>query len=191
MMVCGTLCYVSFLFRRWLSAPACLCVFAALLMLVAQYTPLLTATNAACYFLGFALHTGDLRFERLFRPTLLALVPFALIFCYPDWRSWGFLAIVSLSVCFFCFVPAVFRFVHGKPLRVAGFIGRNTFPVYIFHPIFTMAAKFLLPFFVFEPTGLLHALFTIVMCLAGTLVLAALLDKTHLSWFFGRRRLLR
>lgn len=109
----------------------------------------------------------------------------------PDWRDWGFLAIVSLSACFFCFVPAMFRFVHGKPLQVAGFIGRNTFPVYIFHPIFTMAAKFLLPLFAFDPTGLLHTIFTIAMCLVGTLALAVLLDKTHLSWCFGRSTLLR
>lgn len=74
---------------------------------------------------------------------------------------------------------------------MAGFIGRNTFPVYIFHPIFTMAAKFLLPLFAFDPTGLLHTIFTIAMCLVGTLALAVLLDKTHLSWCFGRSTLLR
>lgn len=190
MMVCGTLCYASFCLRQWLSPTACLCVFASLLIITVQSTTFLTATNAAFYFMGFAMRLGEMKFDQVFHPTLFALMPFALLMM-TDYRGWGFLAILALACSFFCFVSALFSHCHGRVLWVSGYVGRNTFPVYIFHPIFTMAAKFLLPLFSFDASGLLHTAFTIALSVVGTLGLAYVLDKSHLSWCFGRFKLLR
>ncbi|MDY4704982.1 MAG: acyltransferase, partial [Prevotella sp.] len=71
------------------------------------------------------------------------------------------------------------------------YIGRNTLPVYMFHPIFTMAGKYLLPIFQFDASGVLHAVAVIVMGIVGSLLIAKSLDRLHLSWIFGRAQLLR
>ena len=65
---------------------------------------------------------------------------------------------------------------------VAHYVGRNTFPIYIFHPIFTMLAKFTLPAFAFEPTGLLHAAVSVAMGVIGSIYLARALDYTRTSY---------
>lgn len=54
-----------------------------------------------------------------------------------------------------------------------------------------MLAKYYLPAFSFEPAGLLHAFFTVALAMAGSLGIARLLDRWHLSCLLGRKRLLR
>ena len=72
-----------------------------------------------------------------------------------------------------------------------GYLGRNTLPIYIFHPIFTMMSKYMLPLFSFDHTGLLHTLTTIVMCVAGSLAVAYAMDRTRLSYVFAKKQILR
>lgn len=61
----------------------------------------------------------------------------------------------------------------------------------MFHPIFTMTGKFLVPAFGFDTTGVLHAIVVVVIGLAGSIMLAKVLDMTRLSWVFGKAQLLR
>ena len=47
-------------------------------------------------------------------------------------------------------------FWNGETFRFAdyiGYIGRNTLPIYLFHPIFTMGGKLALPLFHFDNSG--------------------------------------
>ena len=65
--------------------------------------------------------------------------------------------------------------------------------VYAFNgrTIFTMLAKFTLPAFAFEPTGLLHAAVSVVMGVIGSIYLARALDYTRTSYLLGRSKLIR
>ena len=93
--------------------------------------------------------------------------------------------------CFFCFAVKLHTYLDYKAQAAAHYIGRNTFPIYIFHPIFTMLAKFILPVFAFEPTGLLHAAVSVAMGVIGSIYLARALDYTRMSYLFGRNKLIR
>lgn len=54
-----------------------------------------------------------------------------------------------------------------------------------------MLAKFILPAFAFEPTGLLHAAVSVVMGVIGSIYLARALDYTRTSYLLGRSKLIR
>ena len=54
-----------------------------------------------------------------------------------------------------------------------------------------MLAKFTLPVFAFEPTGLLHAAVSVAMGVIGSIYLARALDYTRTSYLFGRNKLIR
>lgn len=54
-----------------------------------------------------------------------------------------------------------------------------------------MMSKYTLPVFSFDPTGLLHTLTTIVMCVAGSLAVAYIMDRTRMSCIFAKKRILR
>lgn len=191
MMVCGILYYISFQAIKSLSKEAKYCIFACLLIIVSQLTPLVGIKAAVYYFLGAGAKQflGD--FSKVYRKTFWAIIPFFLLIVNNEFRDWGFLSIGVSVVFFFCFTAKLTEYIHGKTLLYIEYIGRNTLPIYIFHPIFTMAAKYIVPVFSFDYTGILHAVVTIIISLAGCIGLGKFLDLTKLSIIFGRNKIMR
>lgn len=191
MMLCALFYYAAFrLPDRWGRA-ARLCLFATLLIGVALITPLLVPCNAAFYFAGACLRLFHGSFSSFFRPTAWALLPFAALAAHPACLRQGALTAAVLTAAFFCFLPALTGRLRGPWARTVGYVGRNTFPIYLFHPLFTLAAKFYLPLFRPDPSGLLHTLVTVLLGLLGSLAIAWTMDRLRLTWVFGRARMLR
>lgn len=124
-------------------------------------------------------------------PSRLSFIPLLLIlFIAPQW-DWSSLLVLVMVFCILSFASSLKRYCHGKPLELILYIGRNTLPIYMFHPMFTIAGKFLLPFFRFDSSGIVHAIVVVLIGLAGSVLLAKTMDRLHLSWIFGRPQLLR
>ena len=193
MIVCGALYYVSFRLLRRFGTAAQFSVFATLLLLVAELTPLLSATHAAFYALGVAVRLTGKRIDELLAPSLWPVIPFCALACLNrGGQVSSFLAACVLAFSFLSFTPRAITSLHSaRLLRWAGFVGRNTLPVYLFHPIFTMAAKRAAPLFAFDPTGLAHITVTVAAGVLGSYAIAWALDRTRLSLVFGRQRFMR
>lgn len=191
MMVCGIVYYAAFRLRPSMSVTAKFSLFAAALIAIALCTPLLSIKAAIYYFIGVGIkqYVGD--FSKAYRKSLWPLIPFCLLIAHKDFHDWGTVSVVACVCCFFCFTSFIFGVSGERTRALAGYVGRNTFPIYVFHPVFTMMAKFFLPAFKFEPTGILHAAFTVVVGIAGSLYVARFMDWSHLSFLFGRERILR
>lgn len=154
MAICGAVYYLSFRLAGRLSLAGKLCLFATLLLLLSQYTPLLSATNAAFYFGGVCLRLSGRRLDEIIKPSLWSALPFLAMACFPGYKGWNFLAVAVLALSFLSFVPRLVQHIgNRKVLRGIGYVGRNTLPIYLFHPIFTMGAKYALPFFDFDKSG--------------------------------------
>ena len=189
MIICGAAYYLVFKLAARLSLASRLSIYAFLLYVLAIYVPLLTFADATLYFLGVVLRQFGVSFLSAFRPSAFSLLPFLLLIMQRDlWHRWlcvllPFFAISFLSWCR-SYVPVKLR-------KAMDFAGRNTLPIYIFHPIFTLASKFYLPFFTFDPSGILHAVVTIVLGFVGSIAIALVLDKTRLVAVFGMKRMIR
>lgn len=191
MITCGTLYYAAFRCPCLGSTAARYAIFAVLIILLSTHTPLLSLKAAAYYFAGAGIRQFAGDFSCIYRPTLWAILPFGMLVVRADYHDWGAIAVPVCCVCFFSAVSATNERLPQRLLRLLHYIGRNTFPIYIFHPIFTMASKFVLPLFAFEPTGMVHAVCTIVFATAGSLTMAWLLDRSGLALILGRKQLLR
>ncbi len=191
MIVCGILYYTTFRIFHQAAVTTRYLLFATALIVVGLWTPFLNLKAAIYYFLGVGVRwlVGD--FSRIYRVSLWALLPFALLVSRPDFQDWGTISTLVCVVCFLCFSSFFIPYFRGPARTAVEYVGRNTFPIYIFHPIFTMLAKFLVPLFSFDPTGLLHAFFSVAMCIAGSLWLARFMDRFRLSYLLGRPRILR
>lgn len=154
MVICGAIYYLTFnLVGKW-GIMSKLSLFATFLMIVSQYTPLLNPTNAAFYFSGVCLRLSEKRLDEIIKPSLWSILPFIAIASFPNYKNWNFLAITILALSFLSFVPKLIQNIRNtKVLGIIGFVGRNTLPIYLFHPIFTMGSKFALPLFHFDDTG--------------------------------------
>lgn len=191
MIVCGIIYYISFNVYRKLSTIAHFSIFAFLLLLTAQYTPFLSIKSAVYYFIGAGIQLYFHDFSKIYKSSFWPVLPFLLIISNKEFRDWGALSVLIAVICFISFTAKTSEYVKGKPLKIAEYIGRNTFPIYIFHPIFTMGAKYLLPIFSFDSTGLLHTAITIILCIIGSLAIGNMMDCLHLSYLFGKKQIMR
>lgn len=154
MAICGVIYYLTFnLVGKW-SIMGKLCLFATFLILVSQYTPVLNSTNAAFYFTGVCLRLSEKRLDEIIKPSLWSILPFIAIASFPNYKNWNFLAVTILALSFLSFIPKLIQSIKNKKvLGIIGYIGRNTLPIYLFHPIFTMGGKLALPLFHFDNSG--------------------------------------
>lgn len=191
MMICATLYYIANRCAKKYGQAAVFCLTTSLYVLVAS-TSLIAYSHALFFLLGIGIKLLRLKWEELFKPTLWSVVPFALCAgCYADGKG-NVLAVFILVGAFLSFIPKMTGVIRSpRCQKYMGFVGRNTLPIYLFHPIFTMGAKYLLPLFRFDPSGILHIIVTITMGVAGSLLIAYIMDKTHLSFCFGRKSILR
>lgn len=207
MIICGILYYVSFKGAIWgtlrqgkttMSTTTNLFIFATLLLLLSK-TPALSPSAATYYFIGAVLRLCHIGFDRIFRPSPVALLLWINLLGLEEWYDWGTLAIVFSCWC--CISSLMW--IHSLIKRLQDnasvrktedtllYIGRNTLPIYLFHPIFTMAAKFYHPLFSWDRSEICFALVTIFIAIAGSIGIAKIMEKTHLAYLFGKGKMLR
>ena len=207
MIICGILYYVSFKGETWgalrqgkttMSTTTSLFIFATLLLLLSK-TPALSPSAATYYFIGAVLRQCHIGFNRIFRPSPVSLLLWINLLGLEEWYDWGTLAIVFSCWC--CISSLMW--IHSLIKRLQDnacvrktedtllYIGRNTLPIYLFHPIFTMAAKFYHPLFSWDRSEICFALVTIFIAIAGSIGIAKMMEKTHLAYIFGKGKMLR
>ena len=165
----------------------------AILMLLMSKSPALNITAAIYYFAGVVIRQCRIDFNKVFRPTPLAFILWPFILYREDLYDWGNMA-VAFS-CWCCISALMWLNQYYKSQMIGKstllYIGKNTLPIYLFHPIFTMAAKFYHPLFAFDKSEILLAAFTIILAIAGSITIAKVMEKTKLAYFFGKKEILR
>lgn len=190
MIVCGICYYIVFhLLRNTLLAKYV--ILGSVLLVVSLYTPFLSTECAVYYFIGVGLRQFIKDYRSICIGSLWTGIPLLIMVSREAWRDWGMIYVLFCVICFGTFSNKLSAYSKGGIRRVLLYIGRNTLPIYIFHPIFTMMSKYTIPVFQFDSSGVCHAVFTTVLCVAGSLCIAQAMDKTRLSYIFAHRRLLR
>lgn len=207
MIICGILYYVSFKGAIWgtlrqgkttMSTTTSLFIFATLLLLQSK-TPALSPSAATYYFIGAVLRQCHIGFNRIFRPSPVALLLWINLLGLEEWYDWGTLAIVFSCWCCISSLMWIHSLINHlqdnacvrKTEATLLYIGRNTLPIYLFHPIFTMAAKFYHPLFSWDRSEIIFALVTIFIAIAGSIGIAKMMEKTRLAYLFGKGKMLR
>lgn len=207
MIICGILYYVSFKGAIWgtlrqgkttMSTTTSLFIFATLLLLLSK-TPALSPSAATYYFIGAVLRQCHIGFDRIFRPSPVALLLWINLLGLEEWYDWGTLAIVFSCWCCISSLMWIHSLIKRLQDNVSVqktedtllYMGRNTLPIYLFHPIFTMAAKFYHPLFNWDRSEIIFALVTIFIAIAGSIGIAKMMEKTRLAYLFGKGKMLR
>lgn len=207
MIICGILYYVSFKGAIWgtlrqgkttMSTTTSLFIFTTLLLLLSK-TPALSPSAATYYFIGAVLRQCHIGFDRIFRPSPVALLLWINLLGLEEWYDWGTLAIVFSCWCCISSLMWIHSLIKRLQDNVSVrktedtllYMGRNTLPIYLFHPIFTMAAKFYHPLFSWDRSEICFALVTIFIAIAGSIGIAKMMEKTRLAYLFGKGKMLR
>jgi len=149
----------------------------------------LVSLSLALYFLsGAVIRHSSLNILQVFRPSLLAILAAGLLMAFPEnlhTETAGGILIVYLVISF-CL--AVYPWINGKTRQWMLFIGRNTLPLFLFSPIFTILCKQLVEPLRFDPTGMLFLILSLIICISGSLAICWGMDLCRISpYFFGHQ----
>ncbi len=164
-------------------------IFFSLCLVLLSYVGLLSTGNALYFIFGVAASRFSMDFDTLFRPAAWAVVPLAVLCCFPE-NLYRF-SIAGVAIVYFavCLMLWIYRFIPMRIKTVLHFIGRNTLPILLFSPVFTMSSKAFLPLFGFDPTFITFACVAVPFVIGGSLFIAWAMDKTRFSViFFGKPR---
>ncbi len=151
----------------------------------------LSEMSVLYYMVGVVLSQSGVRFAALFRPSLLAMPAFGILCLFPGNLKAFSLAGLLITYCAVSMILWISFRMPNALRSVMLFVGRNTLPVLLFSPVFTQISKHLLPWFRFDSSGLLLGGLATLAAVAGSLCIAGVLDRLHLSaCMFGRKRLL-
>lgn len=135
-----------------MSTTTSLFIFATLLLLLSK-TPALSPSAATYYFIGAVLRQCHIGFDRIFRPSPVALLLWINLLGLEEWYDWGTLAIVFSCWCCISSLMWIHSLINRlqdnanvrKTEDTLLYIGRNTLPIYLFHPILRWQPSFIIP----------------------------------------------
>ena len=191
LVVCSLLCYAVHRLGKRLRWVPFLVVLGAVLAGASYGLHLCSPANAFYFLVGAAVRRSGRPFLACFPPVAWMLLPTVVLCCFPanlDRFTPGGMAI---TYCVICFLLWTYRCLPQRWLSPFLAVGRNTLPILLFSPLFTILSKSFLPYLSFDPTGMSFLVLATAFTLAGSLGIAWAMDKCRLSrWFCGRERLL-
>jgi hypothetical protein len=125
---------------------------------------------------GAVIKCCGVSFLRFFRHSWIAVVPILIaMFMYPDcWNRTNIVGVVLVYLVI-SLLLAVYPYIRGKNILL--FLGRNTFIIFIFSPIFTVLTKVYQPYLIsFDKSGMLFLLISIPFVLIGSFIVARILE---------------
>ena len=151
---------------------------------------ILTFSSALYFLAGAALRQSGTDFIRFFRPSWLSVIAFVLLACFTESPNQATLSGILIAWTAISSLLSIYKYLPPAPRPLLLFLGRNSLPLYVFSPIFTVLCKRLVPYLQFDPTGLLFLVVSLTFCVAGSLLIAWLTDHVGISrYFFGRQAL--
>ncbi|MBQ8098726.1 MAG: acyltransferase [Bacteroidaceae bacterium] len=159
---------------------------------LASMDRLVVFANAMYFLIGLLLRQSGTPFLKVFRPSLVSLLPFVWLMtdeAHLNRATLGGMAITyfAVSLCLFVYQYSERRFPRSRFMLTMRLIGRNTLPILLFSPLFTLSVKPLAQLLAFDPTRLLFALCGMAIAVAGSLAIALAMDRLRLSpYFFGK-----
>ena len=151
---------------------------------------ILTFSSALYFLAGAMLRQSGMNFVAFFLPSRLSVIVFALLACFSAGPTQASLNGVLIAYFAISSLLSLYKYLPHAPRPLLLFFGRNSLPLYVFSPIFTVLCKQLVPYLKFDPTGLLFLVVSLTFCVTGSLLIAWLMDLVGISkYFFGRRAL--
>lgn len=167
---------------RRLTEGAQVVLTAGLLLALSAWGGWLSLTGAVYFSIGLALRQWGLGLFVVSRATLWSLLPVVGLCLFPENRNALTLGGLGVSLLVGNFLTALCQRLPQRVLRGPLWLGRNTLPILLFSPVFTMAVKPLARWL--EPidaTGLLFLLLALVIAMGGSVMMAWVADRLGLS----------
>lgn len=191
LILCNVTYYITYNLHSRLKDVSCLIILGLCLFVISSGS-LLSFENAIYFMIGVIIRQNKFNFMNVFSPSLLTVFPFILLCSYQENWNRNTLGGIMITYC----AISLFSLLHNHlPYNIRNlcyFIGRNTFIILLFSPIFTFISKYYLFMFAFDSSGFCFMCISVIFTIGGCLLIAYISDTLHLSiWFFGKKEIIR
>lgn len=161
-----------------------------MVLFFSQLFGLLNAANGLYFMLGVLLAESGRSPRTLLWHSWWALLPLALLYSWPEALHRATPAGMLIIYLVFSLLMQLYHLLPHRLVQWLEQIGRHSLPIYLFSPLFTMALKFAVPLFAFDPSDLIYCAVALSLTTAGSLFIAKALDTIHLTpYLFGKERI--
>lgn len=178
LFICIVVSYLTSLGK--LSGFSALILSACVLFCLTMFIEGLQWANVIYFVIGNFMQRMNFKFKQFIVPSLVAIVPVALITVFDANVGRGNLAGVTLTLCMISLLMGIFAYTPWAIRRLFMYVGRNSLVMVFFSPIFSVLAKKYTSLFTFDTTHLLWSFTSLVLVMALCLLAAWLCDKTRL-----------
>lgn len=189
LVICGACYYGIFHFVR-LTVVSRFILLGLLLGVLSEGFHLVSAANAGYFMAGSVVRqtVGDIR--QLSIASWFSLIPLIILCLDPNHLDKATLAGVAVVFFVFSLLLRVYPLLKGKLKSLLLYIGRNTLPLLLFSPLFTLAAKSYQSYLLrVDSTGMIFLVISVSLAVAGSFAITYVMDKWRFSrFFFGRAR---
>lgn len=194
MIVCGSIFYAVHRVCIYLDIDCDISMSVFVNVLLSYCSPLLGLMAPLTYFAGlifrkyFYCHT----FCGSFVAILIAMVTlFYGIVCNPEYAAQLSYFSILLSVCVMEFMIWAAKRLPSKASKILNYVGSNTLPIYLFHPIFTLSSKLFLGSLITSGNIVCFSILTITIATIGSLMIGHALDETGVSVLLFKKKMMR
>lgn len=197
MIICGTIYFLSEKLCCKYKKKFAFSLTILISISLSYFTDIIGTPATLAYFAGVVARRMNWSIEESFPPSFIAIPILIATVSYGVWHDTAFASQSSIycilaGATFISGVRWIANNMTEKTKAILAFIGANTLPIYLLHPIFTMLSKRLFSsLLIIDETTTLFSLLTLSMSVAGSLTLIFLSDKLHLTFLLGQKRMLR
>lgn len=196
MIVCSCIYYLTHRLSSRLGTDLAISSSIFLGVTLSYYTPLLGLLSPLAYFMGVIARRRFKHLMCIFSGSFMAIPIAAVSLLYGICTNHAYVSQLSyfsilLGVCTITSLVWCSLRLSPKVCHIMDYIGSNTLPIYLFHPLFTQLSKHLLPGLIDNGHIFIFCLVVIASATVGSLAIGYLMDKTGASRLLFRKSLLR
>lgn len=141
------------------------------------------------YFVGYVIRLYRLSFDSIIMKTWTLIIPLLICCFFSDESMRSVPTILCNTFCIMGLIGWVTPCLWKSVLKTVSWIGKNSLPILLISPAFTVATKFAIPYFSFDSTRLIWTIISVIFVVVGCLISAYLFDRLRLSVFLCGRNL--
>lgn len=193
MIICGCIYYAMHRACKCLKMECAISVSVLIGVLLSYYSPLLGLMSPLAYFSGVIFRSSYCcPFRGSFVALITAIVTFIYgIVCNPHYATQLSYFSIVIGVCTIEYVIWCVRRLPLNVSRVIFFIGANTLPIYLFHPMFTLLSKMYFRSSVITGNLFFFCVLTVAIAAVGSLILGYIIDLTGISLLLFKKKMIR
>lgn len=194
MIVCGSIYYAVHRACCHFGIDCAISISVFISVLLSYWSLLLGIMAPLAYFAGviFRKYSNGHTFNGSFIAILIAMVTlFYGTVCNPGYAMQLSYFSILLSVCIMEFMIWCAKRLPSKVSKVLNYIGANTLPIYLFHPMFTLSSKLFFGSLITGGNIVCFSILTITMATIGSLMIGHTLDETGVSMLLFRKKIMR